>query len=434
MAYTNASGNESMEGTTRLRFLNVDHRVGRLLEILKVMSSLHVNMTRVESKPKRGVVDVFEITIDFDGEVDHDNTAKVVSALEASGEQVAVFGVPWFPRTLKDLDHFSNKTLDFSDDVGVDHPGFNDAVYRARRTDIVKMAKEYRHGQPLPVVDYTDVENATWSTVYDELKKLHATHACRQYNEQFEAFEKAGIFKSERIPQLQAVSNFLASRTGWTLRPVQGLLSPRDFLNGLALRVFHATQYIRHASRPFYTPEPDVCHELLGHVPLFSSPSFSAFSQQIGLASLGATDRDIERLATCYWFTVEFGICKQSGDELRAYGAGLLSSFGELKYCLGDTPQFLPFEPLVTCNQGYVTTSMQPIYFVAESFDDATARMKEFAATLERPFHVEWDPISCSVDARTVRSEYDNTNASKGDDASAASSTYAEGNIPQAWC
>jgi phenylalanine-4-hydroxylase len=124
---------------------------------------------------------------------------------------------------------------------------------------------------------------------------------------------------------------------------VAGLLSKRDFLNGLAFKVFHCTQFIRHHSSPFYSVEPDLVHEYLGHAPMFANVDFAEFSELLGVASLGATDEDINKLGVIYWYTVEFGVCKE-GNETKVYGAGILGGVKDIEYCTSGDPQMKPLD------------------------------------------------------------------------------------------
>ncbi|KAJ3213622.1 hypothetical protein HK099_007271 [Clydaea vesicula] len=386
---------------------SITDKVGALDEVLSAIKALHVSLCRIESRPSRtkGSYDFF---IDFET-TEHSKVVDTLSVMSklvkdikivSSGEKDTdddLHSVPWFPRKIQDLDSFAEKVLSYGADLDADHPGFTDAVYRKRRADITEKAKVYKHGNPLPHVEYTPAEIKTWGIVFNELVELFKTHACREHQYVFPLLVQNCGYREDNIPQLEDVSRFLKDCTGWTIRPVMGLLSSRDFLNGLAFRVFHSTQYIRHHSRPLYTPEPDVCHELLGHVPLYADPDFADFSHEIGIASLGATDEDIEKLATIYWFTVEFGLCKE-GNNIKAFGAGLLSSFGELEYALSDKPIKKPFDPAVTALQKFPITEYQPIYFVAQSFKEMKEQVIDYASELKRPFTVRYNGLTQSIE------------------------------------
>lgn len=164
--------------------------------------------------------------------------------------------VPWFPRHVSDLDVVANRILDAGTDLESDHPGFNDPVYRERRVGLAENAMNHRFGNPIPHISYSEDELATWKAVYERLETLLASHACSEYLKILPMMKQHCGYSADNIPQQADISNFLQRTTGFQLRPVAGLLSSRDFLNGLAFRTFFCTQYIRHHSMPLYTPEP----------------------------------------------------------------------------------------------------------------------------------------------------------------------------------
>ncbi|XP_073460208.1 tryptophan 5-hydroxylase 1 isoform X1 [Lithobates pipiens] len=404
----NKENNDSVAEKGRASVIfSLKNEVGGLVKALKLFQEKHVNLIHIESRKSKRRNSEFEIFLDCDSNREqlneiiqllrpHVNLITMNPADSFCVEEDDMESVPWFPTKISELDKCANRVLMYGSDLDADHPGFKDNVYRKRRKYFADVAMNYKHGAPIPCIEFTEEEVKTWGTVFRELNKLYPTHACREYLKNLPLLNKHCGYREDNIPQLEDVSHFLKERTGFIIRPVAGYLSPRDFLAGLAFRVFHCTQYVRHSSDPLYTPEPDTCHELLGHIPLLAEPSFAQFSQEIGLASLGASDEAVQKLATCYFFTVEFGLCKQEG-KLKVYGAGLLSSISELKHSLSGNAKVKPFDPMVTCNQECIITTFQDVYFYSESFEEAKEKMREFAKTIKRPFGLKYNPYTQSV-------------------------------------
>ena len=210
------------------------------------------------------------------------------------------------------------------------HPGFRDPRYRARRNELAAIALHYESGKPIPEVPYSDVERGVWKVAHDHLLPLHRKYACETY---LREWPRSG-FRDDHIPSFQEINDMLAPRTGFRLEPVAGLVSPRVFMEKLAEGVFLATQYIRHESEPLYTPEPDIIHEFLGHVPLLADEKFARLNRLFGEATKRANDDTVEKLIRLYWYTLEFGLVRSGpSSNPTARRCGRISGKGSKTSC-----------------------------------------------------------------------------------------------------
>jgi monomeric phenylalanine-4-hydroxylase len=281
----------------------------------------------------------------------------------ASAETKPEFSLSNFEVKDEDLPEFRDMQVEKINQLELDHPGASDEAYRRRRDHIAGLAKNFRETHRITDVEYTPEEQKVWQIVATRLEELQAKHASSFY---LDAKRKLGI-STERIPQLSEMNKRLNELCNFRLAPIEGLVETRAFLSWLSYRTMLCTQYIRHPSRPEYTPEPDIVHEAIGHIPNFTNCDFADFSQFIGHGARIATDEQLEELGRLYWFTVEYGLVEEDG-KLKAYGAGLLSSFGELENAFTDNVERRPFDLEQVINTTYDYSDMQPILYIIPSY------------------------------------------------------------------
>jgi phenylalanine-4-hydroxylase len=226
---------------------------------------------------------------------------------------------------------------------------------------------------------YTEENQETWRTLYDRQMAYLADHASNVYLSGARSIKLV----RDHIPYLEgpkSVNTFLMPLTGWQSKAVPGYLPAKAFFACLARREFPTTIVIRPKESIDYLPEPDIFHDIFGHVPLHADPTFADFLQTYGKAALTTDDPvHTERLARLFWFTVEFGLIREGG-KLKLYGSGLISSPGESKHALtAPGVDRRPFDLETVCSTSFEIDHYQPILYVLDSFEQLRDAMDTYA-------------------------------------------------------
>ncbi len=245
------------------------------------------------------------------------------------------------------------------------HPGLGDAAYVERRKELFALCRRHRLEKlGTPLIDYNAEETRIWREVSPKLDALHRRHASRIY---LDAKDSLGISQTE-VPQLRHLSARLERETNMHLVPAEGPLPYRTFYRYIGARGFPVTQFIRHGSHPEFTPEPDMIHDCLGHVPPLMNHDYAELLTLIGKAASTTTHPEqVLALKRFSWFSIEFGLIEEDG-ETRVFGAGILSSTGEIPFSLSGSVRRRPFVTDEVIATDYDPSRMQDQLFVIPSF------------------------------------------------------------------
>jgi phenylalanine-4-hydroxylase len=220
---------------------------------------------------------------------------------------------------------------------------------------------------------YTTVEQDTWKYLYDRRMQQLREHACQEY---LEGISALGL-TDEKMPVVERLNAVLQKRTRWMLLPVSGFLPGRAFFDLLAARVFPTTTYIRKSDSLEYTPEPDIFHDVFGHVPMHAHLVFADYLQAFAdIARRVDNDADQERLGRLFWYTVEFGLIRQNG-KLKLYGSGIISSHKEASNVIDGGCRILDFDLDRVLHTAVKVDELQPALFAIDSFQQISEATRE---------------------------------------------------------
>jgi phenylalanine-4-hydroxylase len=250
-------------------------------------------------------------------------------------------------------------------DLEAGHPGLGDTGYVQRRKELFALCRHHRLDRlGPPLIEYTAEETRIWREVSPKLDELHHKYASHIY---LQAKRTLGISQTE-IPQLRHLSERLTRETRMHLIPAEGPLPYRTFYQYIGDRGFPVTQFIRHGSHPEFTPEPDMIHDCLGHVPPLMNRDYAELLTLIGKAVSTTVDpMQVLALKRFSWFSIEFGLIEEEG-ETRVFGAGILSSTGEIPFSFSADVKRRPFLTSEVIETDYDPSRMQDQLFIIPSF------------------------------------------------------------------
>jgi len=221
---------------------------------------------------------------------------------------------------------------------------------------------------------YTPEQHSIWRKLFHRQEAILARRACQPF---LDGLKALGV-EAEGIPDFRRLNEALERATRWRIVAVPGLVPDDVFFEHLANRRFPSTCFIRRADQLDYLQEPDIFHDIFGHVPMLVNPIFADYMEAYGKGGLKALRlHNLEHLARLYWYTVEFGLALEAGEP-KIYGAGILSSFGESHYSLeSKKPHRLAFDLRRMLRTRYRTDTFQQTYFVIDRFEDALHLLRE---------------------------------------------------------
>jgi phenylalanine-4-hydroxylase len=225
---------------------------------------------------------------------------------------------------------------------------------------------------------YTREQHEIWTELCARrMTQLH-DHACAEYLDGMQAIN----LQLNQMPDFRRINKLLTPRTGWQLTAVSGFMPGEAFFEMLAARQFPTTTWIRNRDSLEYTPEPDIFHDVFGHVPMHAHPVFADFLQQYGELCARLTNKEtLERIGRLFWYTVEFGVIRQQG-KIKLYGSGLISSNGESTHVIDGKTEIRDFDLDTVLNTTVKVDEFNPILYAIESFDQIYEAMQEAAAKL----------------------------------------------------